>query len=208
MPKSSNVLKQPFPEKGPKGKEDKAVSLRFLFFMLFFLICLPSTGFPENHEKGKTAISEIRLGALGHDVGLLGHKIEHGKDFNLEMLFHTPNLPLFRKIWSPKPHLGFTFNEGGGTSQLYAGLSWIYEMGPLFFEGSLGLAVHNGGTSNMKGPRKAFGQRWLFRESLQMGYRLGGSHSLSLMLDHVSNAGLSTANPGMETFGLRYGFAF
>jgi len=181
---------------------------RFLFYTILIVFCLPSTGFPDNHEHGGTGISELRFGALGHDVGLLGQKVEHGNDFNLEVLFHTPSLPLFKKIWSPKPHLGFTFNDSDRTSQIYAGLSWTYKIKPLFLEWSLGLSVHNGGTSHMKGFRKAFGRKGLFRESIQLGYRFRERHSLSLMVDHVSNAGLADSNPGMETFGLRYGFAF
>ena len=47
-----------------------------------------------------------------------------------------------------------------------------------------------------------------FRESASIGYRFMEHHSLSIMVDHMSNASLCSENEGMETFGLRYGYTF
>ena len=169
----------------------------------------PSKALGQSNSNERKILSEIRIGYLSHDVGLLGSKHEKGPDINAEVLFCVPGAPLFRKILSPRPHLGFTLNTEGHTSQVYAGLSWEKNLGTRLFVGfSLGLSGHNGGTTYQKDGRKALGLRVLFRESLQLGYLLGDHHALSLMLDHISNANLADSNPGMETFGFRYGYRF
>ena len=48
----------------------------------------------------------------------------------------------------------------------------------------------------------------LFRESLDLGYRVLGPHSIMFHFDHISNAKLCSTNEGLETFGIRYGYRF
>ena len=51
-------------------------------------------------------VDEVKLGALAHDVGFLGHHLEKGIDVNLEMLFTPPDIlsvigsPLSQWAWN------------------------------------------------------------------------------------------------------------
>ncbi len=152
-------------------------------------------------------ISEIRGGVLMHDEGPFSHRKEEGYDVNLEFLFVSPKF--LEIIWSPRPHIGFDANTSSDTSQVYAGLSYEWEFwGGVFAGFSLGGAVHNGKTSGSHTDRKDLGCPVLFRESIEIGYRFAGTHSVSLMLDHISNAKLCDSNEGLENFGVRYGYRF
>ena len=79
----------------------------------------------------------------------------------------------------------------------------------LFFEFSEGPSL-NDDTSLDKSNRhhKDLGSHILFRESASLGWRFDPHNSVSVMLDHISNAGLANYNGGMETIGLRYGYRF
>ena len=154
-------------------------------------------------------ISEIRIGGLLHDEGPFSHRKEESFDFNTEFLFVSPNF--LDVIWSPRPHIGVNINYSGDTSQIYLGLSYDWEFWSSWFAGfSVGGAVHNGRMDQGTGDtdRKELGCRVLFRESIEFGYRFGGRHSLSAMLDHISNAKLCDTNEGIENFGIRYGFRY
>jgi hypothetical protein len=162
-------------------------------------------------EGSALGISELRFGALAHNKGPIAEHTEHGVQINVEARFRSPD---FMKIAaSPRPTLGFSANTAGDTSFVYAGLTWGgFVWRGLFLEGFLGLAAHNG-ELNSSDPephdRRQFGSRVLFREAVEIGYRFLENHSISIMLDHVSNAGLlADRNQGNEDVGLRYGYKF
>ena len=152
-------------------------------------------------------ISELRTGLLIHDEGPFSRREEDGLDVNIEVLFASPDVLDF--IWSPRPHIGANINTSGDTSQVYLGLSWEWTIWRGFFAGfSLGGAVHDGETTTIETDKKELGCRVLFRESVEAGWRFAGRHSVSLYLDHISNAKLCDANEGLENIGLRYGYRF
>lgn len=152
----------------------------------------------------RAGVSEIRLGVLGHDVGVFGSAKEEGPDLNGEVLFD----PL-RILWAPRPHLGVSLNTRGDTSQAYAGLTWSWNLTrDVFVEASLGGALHNGYDDTDRPDRKSLGFPLLFRESLGLGVRVGPNLTLSLFLDHVSNARLADRNQGLDNFGIRWGYRF
>jgi lipid A 3-O-deacylase len=151
------------------------------------------------------AISEFRGGILAHDaVPTLTHK-ELGADINLEVLFHSPDFLSF--LWSPRPHVGFAVNTSGDTSQLYAGLTWEWDFWRNMFASlALGGAIHDGDLDVRSNDQKELGCRVLFRQAVELGYRFGQRHSLSLYIDHLSNAGICDQNEGLELLGIRYGY--
>lgn len=154
-------------------------------------------------------LSELRLGVLAHNIGPIASAREDGVQINAELRFATP--PLFEYILSPRPHLGASINTVGDTSFLYLGLTWTWDITDgLFLDFSFGGTVHDGWLdSHEPDPdRRLMGSRLLFRESLELGYRFLDHHSLSLMLDHASNAGLAEKNQGNDDVGLRYGYRF
>jgi lipid A 3-O-deacylase len=156
-------------------------------------------------------VSEVIGGPLIHDTGLIGNRAENGLDANLEVRFVSPSLLAI--LGSPRPHLGVSINTLGHTSQLYAGLTYLRGLlrgdDALYVEATLGGAVHDGDlhTTNPLG-HKQLGTRFLFRESVELGYAITPRYTLSIMFDHVSNAGLSRHNGGMENAGIRIGYSF
>lgn len=175
--------------------------MRAIFATLFLL--LPSLGFAESTYMPK----EVRLGILKHDIkGSFRRHHENGYDGNIEVLWDRLSHPWFKYIFSPRPHLGASLNSSGGSHQFYAGLTWRYDT-PwyVFFEATFGGEVHTGriGTPCLR--KQGLGTRALFRESISVGVQFNEKHSLSVMLDHASNASTGSRNPGLTAFGVRYG---
>ena len=180
---------------------------------------------PRSSDGLGGILSEVRVGALMHDVGPFSSSKESGIDSNLEFLFTSPDL--LDVIWSPRPMLGISFNSKGDTSQAYMGLEWEKKFwGEWFASFSFGGMVHDGhlvGELDGRTGEKSLGCRMLFREAIDFGYRFGGKHAVMLHLDHSSNASLCkknttdgsatgrhtvTINEGLEAIGIRYGYSF
>lgn len=166
------------------------------------------------NAAGPAWIDEAKLGVLAHDIGFLGHHVEDGTDINGELLFVSPGFLSW--IGSPRPHIGGTVSTAGNTSYGYLGLTWSYDLwrellrgeDALFVAGSLGGGAHDGYLDSGPSERKLLGSRVLFRESAEIGYRVTPAISISVMLDHLSNAGLADHNQGLTNVGLRTGFRF
>ncbi len=150
-------------------------------------------------------VESITLGVLAHDVGAFGRSAEPGTDFNVEIKFDELTGSVWDALLNPQPHLGASLNGSGATSQIYVGMTWLFDFGYGFFGGgSLGGAVHNGETEAFERDEKSLGSSILFRESVELGFRFAARHSVSVMLDHISNAGLAKYNEGLDNFGVRY----
>jgi len=154
-------------------------------------------------------LSELRLGALAQNIEPTGQGHEHGADINAEVLF----MPLFAPtgdtvkdvLFGFRPHIGATYNFAGGTNKFYAGLSWDAPLSSgVFFEGSFGLALHDGGLDEPG--RAQYGCRVNFRESASLGYDLDDHWRALLTVDHMSNADLCDKNRGLTNAGLRLGY--
>ncbi len=154
--------------------------------------------------------SEIRLGVLAHDLKFpLKQSHERGVSLNGEYMFTSPQNGFFQAIFSPHPHCGVSINSRSGTSMAYIGLTWEIPF-PAHWFGDiiLGGAIHNGHTKKDTKHRKNYGCRLLFHSGLALGYIFQEHHTLSLMVDHISNARIYTPNPGFTDLGLRYGYRF
>lgn len=168
---------------------------------------------------------EFRAGIMYHDAAWFVRPGAHdelqvegpGPDVNFELLFRSPDF--LKAVWSPRPHLGVTFNTAGETSQAYLGLTWRADLSDsLFVELAGGGAVHNGKTTGIAPDpyepyttadgRKLLGCRALFRLAAAVGVQLNERYSLALGLDHISNGHLCDLNPGLDTVGLRLGYRF
>jgi len=161
---------------------------------------------PGGHDL-PDILSEIRVGLLAHDVGAFERGREDGVDLGLEVYFSSP--AVLEAIWSPRPLVGIAFNTAGDTSQVYGGLTWDWPFWkPFFIEGTLALAVHDGDLDSAPRDRKALGCRVLFRESVAFGARFLERHTIAVQFAHISNAGLCTQNPGLNTLGVQYGISF
>jgi lipid A 3-O-deacylase len=159
-------------------------------------------------------IDEFKLGVLDHDVGFLDPHVEAGTAANLEMLFTPP--PALRIIGSPRPTIGADISTNGKTSDGYFGLTWgikliqsLFGWGHgVFVNGGLGGAVHNGYIDSAPPGRKALGSPVLFHLSGELGFDLTPRTSVSVFVDHMSNADLATHNAGMTNAGARFGVKF
>jgi lipid A 3-O-deacylase len=185
------------------------------FFHLLIGLYTLATGLAGPAHAADTGwIDEVKLGVLAHDIRFLGNHVEPGADINVEVLFPSP--AFLRLLWAPRPHLGLSINTAGATDYGYVGLTWsgrpwrplLALPEGLFIAGSLGGGAHDGHRNAGPPDRKILGSRLLFRESVEAGYQLGRKLSLSIMLDHVSNAGLTTHNQGLTNLGARVGVAF
>lgn len=149
------------------------------------------------------------FGILAHDVGGLwsGTRLEDGVDINGEIVFCRTGISVL--AGTLRPNLGLSVNNQGDTSKLYGGVLWELNTPSGFFLATgLGAAVHNGKLDTDDKDKKSLGSRILFRIPIEFGYRVTAHHSLSILFDHVSNAGLASPNEGQDTIGIRYGYSF
>jgi lipid A 3-O-deacylase len=163
----------------------------------------------QSDQSGKI-IDEVKVGVLDHDITLGGR----GIDLNGEILFTAPDMLGF--LGGPRPHFGVAVNTDGNTDQAYFGLTWglplvkhIAGQGDaLSIYGSLGGALHDGFIDSAPEGRKKLGSVILFRESVELGYQVTETNSVSLIVDHISNANLGNHNAGITSAGGRIGFKF
>lgn len=152
---------------------------------------------------------EARFGVLAHNYGALTERHESGYDVNAELL--APGPGFLSWVGGPRPHLGVSV-ASDGISLAYTGLTWDLTLaGPVFASFSLGGAVHDGNPldgrslpASERDEHPFLGCRALFRGALGLGLRLNEFVSLELFTDHASNAGLCSANAGIESTGLRF----
>ena len=163
-------------------------------------------GLPADHDG---QFHRVLFGVLAHDVGGLwsGTRREGGVDINGEIVFCPTGLPAW--AGTLRPNLGLSVISRGDTSKLYGGVIWELNIPNGFFLATgLGVAVHTGELDTDDNDKKSLGSRVLFRIPIEFGYQLTARHSLSILFDHVSNAGLASPNEGQDTIGIRYGYAF
>ncbi|MEN6544138.1 acyloxyacyl hydrolase [Parvibaculum sp.] len=166
----------------------------------FMALCAPT--------QAADWVDELRVGVYDHNTDLFATRHETSNpDINAEVLFKTPTF--LEWAWAPRPIIGANINTGNGTSIAYAGLAWDYDFTKsLFVEGTFGGAIHNGETDHETSTKLNLGCRAMFHESASIGYRFDEHSSLMLTVDHMSNASLCDANPGLTDIGVRYGFKF
>lgn len=163
--------------------------------------------------------SEVRGGAIWHDL----ENKENSFAINGELLFVSPVParvtagldPLYRWVLEPRPHLGFSANTGGKTNKGYFGLTWTAMLArdllrpddgirlDVLFGGSVNDGLHDRNLPD----RKDLGGNLLFHVGVELGYQINPVWSVSLFFDHDSNGGLAKRNQGLNSLGLRLGFA-
>jgi lipid A 3-O-deacylase len=169
-------------------------------------------------------IDEVIIGVFEHDAELIAPNHEGGIGYNGEIRFFTPGF--MKIIGEPRPTLGVTYaTDQPGTDQVYGGLTWTIDLSSGFYTDIFfGLSknngnddrigVHSNGTSTgQPSAEKHLGCSELFRESIELGYRLGDrkEQAVSIMVSHSSTGEIlcnDRHNPGMDHWGLRYGYKF
>jgi lipid A 3-O-deacylase len=167
--------------------------------------------------------SEVDLGVLDHDAHFLEGK-EGGVDINPEIKFHSPigdawaaEVPTYlRWLVQPRPTIGGEINTSGFTDQGYFGLTWTWQLAANLLQPGDGItfglfegpSFNNGEIVATAPDRKSLGSHVLFREAAELGYRINPTWTISLFIDHVSNAGLAKQNQSINDVGGRLGFRF
>lgn len=163
-------------------------------------------------------VDELRSGLFFHSVdrappgSFLGFlDTTRLQDANVELLFTPFDLGNFNWIGDIRPHVGATINFGGLESQVYAGLSWTWYIfdGPVFIEGTFGVALHNGAATGAVYPARNLGCSAMFRESASIGFDITEQASIMATVEHSSHAGLcGPQNEGITNLGVRLGWKF
>jgi hypothetical protein len=198
------------------GDGCKSVLLAVLFLLV--AVAAPGAGRAQN-----LTYSEVKLGVLVHDAHFLGGK-EHGADINPEIIFQSPVSdawaatlpPYLRWMVQPRPTIGGEINTSGYTNQAYIGATWSWQLASNLVNPGDGIALSyffgagfNDGDIIATAPdRKSLGSHVLFREALEVGYRINPVYQVSVMVDHVSNGGLAKQNQSINDIGVRLGIRF
>jgi hypothetical protein len=155
-------------------------------------------------------LSEGRIG-FGATDPTTGHELS--ADVSAELLLQ----PVGNDDWIDelrfRPAFGLNGNLEGRTSFAYVGGTFdVLNFDSLFFDITFGGAVHDGYLhleNYATATHKELGSRFEFREALEAGYQISGPYSVSLYVDHLSNAGwLSRYNQGLETAGVHLNLMF
>jgi lipid A 3-O-deacylase len=151
---------------------------------------------------------EIFGGVYAHDVNwVTASGIEHGTDF--ELGWRGERLRFLDFVGAPRPHAFVSVNSAGGTDFAAAGVSW--QLGDRFYlRPGVGVAVHTGPDGYDPTNRRIwFGSRVLFEPELGVGVKLNRRTSVEASWVHLSHAQLfSGQNPGLDTVGVRFNYAF
>lgn len=186
-------------------------------------LALPPGGASAGASTGKApggVLSEIKGAVIIHDVlrdndakdGEANSVDIGGELLSIPIIFANPDNTFLRILSQPRAHLGGLANTSGHTSQGYLGLTWDHQFeSRVFVEFAFGFALHDGQLKGEVPPnnRPNLGSQVLFREGLDVGYRLESGHSIAVHASHISNAGwFAKENDGMNFVGARYGYRF
>src|SRR5262245_8332943 len=117
--------------------------------------------------------------------------------------------PNFSWLFSPRPLLGASLSVQGKTSDAYAGFAWSIPIsGPFFAEASFGGLVHNQTLFQAYPDRPELTTRFLFRESISLGYEINAIWRVIAFADHRSNGNLGNRNVAVNHLGMMLGAKF
>ena len=164
----------------------------FLTLLSMWTVNLPANPAPCNDSmQTRDLAHELKIGILYHDIAQVwgNTKIEKGVDLNGELIIGTG---------LARASVGASYNLFGHTSRVTTCLVISHGVDNLSFNLFVGGAV-------AVNPVRKLGSPVLFRVAGEIGYRFG-PHSISIILDHISNANLAEHNAGLDLLGIRYGW--
>jgi hypothetical protein len=126
---------------------------------------------------------------------------------HLEISLGAPDSGVLSFLFSPRPQFGASLDRTTGTSRSYLGLNWDVFRGEGFY-GSLGIAGSLTRPGAEEPSRSLLGPPVALHGTLELGYRLGEQHSLSLSLDHARAPDLAGGGDVGDRLRLGYGFRF
>lgn len=142
--------------------------------------------------SGTAAVAEERNKALAFSVGAFDmvQRSDDGLEARLEYRSDAP--------WWLKPFGGITATTDAAV-HLYVGVYADLVIGEHFY-----IQPSFAPGAFFEGNGKVLGNILEFRSQLELGYRFRDDSRLGISLNHISNAGLGTSNPGSESLVLTY----
>jgi outer membrane immunogenic protein len=188
-----------------KGQEKKSVRPDIVSSVLVAsaILCAPCLLAAQELSRG---VDELRLGgAAATDATPISGNVQ------IEALFSplppvTTYDPNFSWFFSPRPLVGASISLQGKTNQVFAGLAWNLPLsGPYFAEVSFGGLVHDQKLFEAYPDRPPLATRFLFRESIAVGYEINPFWRIIAFADHGSNGRLGYGNKSVNHVGLMLG---
>jgi len=169
-------------------------------------------------------VSEIRAGVTEFDERTLkvgwgaGGGRENSIGINVEIIFDEPEF--LKWAFAPQPYIGGMINLEGETSYGGAGLLWRHDFNDKFYgDISIGIVIHDGtkkvftaenlSESDINELRRraneeiSFGEHYLFRPAITLGYRVSDKWAGEVFFEHLSNAYTGNVNEGVDNIGFR-----
>jgi opacity protein-like surface antigen len=155
-------------------------------------------------------LDEVRVGVMSSASNGLSASGELQALFSPLDPVAKPYDPNWAWVFSPRPLIGASISLEGKTNQAYAGLAWNLPIsGPYFVEVSAGGLVHDQNLNQTYNDRPSpLTTRFLFRESIAIGYEINANWRVLAFADHGSDGNLGYRNEGVNRFGLLLGEKF
>jgi hypothetical protein len=152
--------------------------------------------------------AEIFAGVSAHAVDFPTSICCEEKGEGTDIQFGWRSSPIVDlKVATLRAQLLGSVNTAGGISYGAAGLVARFNLGPLYLQPGLGLAVHDGPSGDdqpIGDPRRHMGSRVLFEPEAVIGWRVLPGIAAELAWTHISHAQIfSHQNPGMDQIGVR-----
>lgn len=157
--------------------------------------------------RGASPLPEFHLGFLLDDPARQA-TVPPGSTTDLEIALTAPDNSVFRFLFSPRPEFGLSLDKTTGANRGYAGLTWnLFDSDTLF--GNIGLAgTYDPGSGAPYDPLRRIGPPLMLHGAIELGYHLGGPHSLSLSLDQGRAPEFRLNAETTDNLRLRYGLKF
>ncbi|MHB2264376.1 acyloxyacyl hydrolase [Aliihoeflea sp. PC F10.4] len=173
-------------------------------------IFLAATFTAHSQEFGRNSDRwEVRFGVGAFDAGPFTRQQLPGAVINGEVLAPAPDF--LGAIGSPRPYIGFDAAIADDPIHVvYAGLNWEAYFAERFYVGfSVGGSLNSDERIVLDDGRvKDLGSPVLFHLQASIGYDFTEQVTAQVYLNHFSNAGLASANNGLESVGVRLGYRF
>jgi opacity protein-like surface antigen len=139
--------------------------------------------------------------------------IDYGKNgyVQFEALFSPlPSAAAYDPNWawllSPRPLVGAKVSLQGKTNEVFAGIAWNLPVAsPFIVEMSVGALVHDQTLFQDYSDRPILTNRFLFRESIAIGYEINRDWRILAFADHASNGNLGQRNLSVNRIGIMLG---
>lgn len=145
---------------------------------------------------------ELAASQPSHLYGGVGfYDVGDGSEFS-SAVFDVGYVPDYNILWNIRPVVGAFVNTDGGVYG-HVGLSRsIFITDNFVTRLQLGFGAYGEGNS------KDLGQVFEFREQVEFGWQFDSGDMISAYFYHLSNAGISDDNPGVNAAGVYYSLGF